>query len=84
MVDLSEEQADDLMYLRKVYLSRRGALLIKRQTHLASMSAQQLPHPSDSLGSLLDFSTVMKEHAMQDYKAYHQLCFAMGYGVRYH
>ncbi len=84
LVDLSQQQIDDAMYLRRVYISRRGTLLRKRQSQLAAcLGGKQstLLHANDSLHSLSEMAVMMKEHAMQDYEAYHQLCFAMFRGV---
>ena len=80
---LSEGQNQDLLYLRHLYITKRSVLHAKRQAYLneTCMGGTEPLHPHADLNHFTNLASVLKETAMQDCKAYHQLCHAVFKGV---
>ena len=80
---VSEDQIQDLLYLRHLYITKRSVLHAKRQAYLngTCMGGTEPLHPHADLNHFTDLARVLKDTAMQDCKAYHQLCHAVFKGV---
>ena len=80
---LSEEQTQDLLYLRRLYITRRSVLHGSRQVTMngACMGGQDSLHPHADLDHFASLGKLLQETAMQECKAYHQLCHAVFKGV---
>ncbi len=80
--DLSEHQVEDLLYLRRLYIHRRGALSLKRQALVSKpYPSGSALHPQQELDHVAELAAGLKEVAMQDGKAYHLVSHAMCRGV---
>lgn len=80
--DLSEQQVEDLLYLRRLYIHRRGALNLKREALVNKpYPSGSTLHPQQELDHVAELAAALKEVAMQDCKAYHLLSHAMCRGV---
>lgn len=82
-MNLSEEQLQDLVYLRQLYVTRRSVLHVKWQEHMnsACLGGKEPLHPHADLDHFANLAAVLKQTAMQDCRAYHQLCHAVFKGV---
>ncbi len=80
--NLSEEQVQVLLYLRRLYIHRRGALHLKRQAQVSKpyLNSNTM-HPQQELDHVAELAAALKEIAMQDCKAYHLVSHAMCRGV---
>ncbi len=80
--ELSEQQVEDLLYLRRLYIHRRGALNLNREALVSKPypSGSSL-HPQQELDHVAELAAALKEIAMQDCKAYHLVSHAMCRGV---
>ncbi len=87
-MSLSEPQMQDLLYLRRLYITKRSVLHVKRQSHITNtcMAGQEALHPHADFDQFANLAAVLKETAMQDCRAYHQLCHAVfkGVGAMFH
>ena len=82
-LNLSEAQLQDLTCLRRLYITKRSVLHVKRQAAMTSacMGGKGALHPQADFDHFANLAAVLKETAMQDCKAYHQLCHAVFKGV---
>ncbi len=80
--DLSEQQVEDLLYLRPLYIHRRGALNLKREALVSKpYPSSSTLHSQQELDHVAELAAVLKEVAMQDSKAYHLVSHATCRGV---
>lgn len=80
---MSDEQVQDALYLRRLYLTRRGQLAAEREAmtlQLHRLDAHQ-PPPEDKLNRLSDLSARLKNNAAADYTAYLKVACATRRGV---
>lgn len=83
MIGMSEEQISDLLYLRKLYLTKRGLLAAERGAMTLQMrNSDSWRHsPGDNLDRLSDLSSRLKENAAADYAAYLKIACSVRRGV---
>ncbi len=83
LMGISEEQMQDVMLLRRVYVARRGLHAMERRALVsqAPISHHQIPLPSDNLTQLSDLATQLKKNAADDYRVYHRVACALRRGV---
>ncbi|KAL0051965.1 hypothetical protein WJX82_005525 [Trebouxia sp. C0006] len=80
--DLSEQQVEDLLFLRRLYIHRKGALSLKREALMSKpYSSGSTLHPQQELDHVAKLAAALKEVAMQDCKAFHLVAHAMCRGV---
>ncbi|KAL0056358.1 hypothetical protein WJX82_010456 [Trebouxia sp. C0006] len=80
--DLSEQQVEDLLYLRRLYIHRKGALSLEREALVSKpYPSGSTLHPQQELDHVAELAAALKVVAMQDCKAYHLVSHAMCRGV---
>lgn len=80
--DLCEEQVHDLLFLRRLYIHRRGVLNLQRQALVSKpYPTSNTSHPQQELDRVSELTAGLKEIALQDCKAYHLVSHAMCRGV---
>ena len=85
LLAISEEQMQDIMLLRRIYVTRRGLHALERRALVsqAPISHHQIPLPSDNLTQLSDLASQLKKNAADDYRVYHRVACASRRGVRH-
>ena len=79
---LSDEQISDLLYLRRLYIHRKAMLQMQRQALISKpYVSNNVQHPQQDLDHVDDMAAALKQIALQDCKAYHQVSHAMTRGV---
>lgn len=83
LLDLSEAQVDDALYIRRLYLTKRGLLAVERNALMAEMDTvnKAIPHATESLASVSNVASLLQNNAIQDYQVYIKVCAAMRRGV---
>ena len=83
LLTFSEEQMQDIMQLRRIYVTRRGLHAMERRQLLskAPVSQHQMPLPSENLTQLSDLASQLKKNAADDYRVYHRIACALRRGV---
>ena len=83
LVDLSREQLDDVLYVRQLYLTKRGLLAGARNTLVAEIHAVSgsILSAGDSATKLSSLTCKLQQNAMQDYLIYIKVCAAVRRGV---
>lgn len=83
LLDLSEAQVDDALYIRRLYLTKRGLLAVERNALMAEMDTvnKAIPHATESLASVSNVASLLQQNAIQDYQVYIKVCAAMRRGV---
>ena len=82
-MNLTEAQRQDMMYLRRIYLTRRCLHAMERQALLAraAINRDQMPLPSDNLTHVSDLAARLQKNATEDYRVYHRVACAGRRGV---
>ncbi len=86
-LDHSEEQVEDLMYVRHRFYAQLGQLARDRKTLLNKMlndngvEINVLCHASDRLSELTKWSEQLRENAAHEYRVYLQFAAAFYRGV---
>ena len=80
-LNLSEPQIQDILYIRRLYHTRRGMLQAQRQAHISKICANKSVHPHQDFGHLADLADGLKAAALQDCKLYHNVGHALAWGV---
>lgn len=82
---LSEQQIQDLLLLRKLYLTRRGLLAVQRESLTRELHADSQPSlsASDMLTKVSDISAKLRQNAAEDYLAYIKIACAGRRGVSF-
>lgn len=83
LVDLSREQLDDVLYVRQLYLTKRGLLAEVRNALVAQIHAVSgsILTAGDSATKLSSLTCELQQNAMQDYLIYIKVCAAVRRGV---
>ncbi len=83
LVDLSREQLDDVLYVRQLYLTKRGLLAEVRNALVAEIHAVSgsILTAGDSATKLSSLTCKLQQNAMQDYLIYIKVCAAVRRGV---
>lgn len=83
LLAFSEEQTQDLMLLRRLYVTRRGLHAMERRALISQtpVSQNQIPLPCDNLTQLSDLASQLKKNAENDYRVYHRVACAARRGV---
>ena len=80
---LSDQQVDDGLYLRRLFLTRRGQLTMQRDALISELrhsQAKQL-HPEESLSSVTELASKLRKNAAEDYLTSMKMGFAARRGV---
>lgn len=77
---LSEAQFQDIMLLRKLFLTKRCLLRAKRDQLMATTSEPHL-HPSDNVARMTDLAEQLKDNASEDQRLLYQMSRAFYCGV---
>lgn len=74
---------DDALYIRRLYLTKRGLLAVERNALMAEMDTvnKAIPHATESLASVSNVASLLQQNAIQDYQVYIKVCAAMRRGV---
>ena len=80
-LNLSEPQIQDILYIRRLYHTRRGMLQAQRQAHMSKICANKSVHPHQDFGQLADLADGLKAAALHDCKLYHNVGHALAWGV---
>ncbi len=85
LLAFSEEQMQDLMLLRRLYVTRRGLHAMERRALISQtpVSQNQIPLPCDNLTQLSDLASQLKKNAENDYRVYHRVACAARRGVSF-
>ncbi|KAL0033744.1 hypothetical protein WJX77_003466 [Trebouxia sp. C0004] len=83
LLDLSDAQVDDALYIRRLYLTKRGLLAVERNALMAEMDTvnKAIPHATESLASVSNVASLLQQNAIKDYHVYIKVCAAMRRGV---
>jgi len=83
LVELSREQLDDVLYVRQLYLTKRGLLAEARNALVAQIHAVSgsILTAGDSATKLCSLTCKLQQNAMQDYLIYIKVCAAVRRGV---
>ena len=82
-MELSREQLDDVLYVRQLYLTKRGLLAEARNALVAEIHAVSgsILTAGDSATKLSSLTCKLQQNAMQDYLIYIKVCAAVRRGV---
>ena len=85
LLAFSEEQMQDLMLLRRLYVTRRGLHAMERRALISQtpVSQNQIPLPCDNLTQLSGLASQLKKNAENDYRVYHRVACAARRGVSF-
>ena len=80
---LSSRQVQDLLYLRKLYLTRRCHLAMRRDAliHELRYSQPKKLDPGATLSSMSELATKLRQNAAEDYLTYCKVACAGRRGV---
>jgi len=82
---LSQDQVEDLLYIRRLYLTKRGLLAMERNALMAETindgCDKAIPTARESLDSLTDLASALQQNAMEDYQVYIKVAAAVRRGV---
>ena len=83
---LSEEQISDTLYLRRLYLTKRGLLAVERsklmsEMHAAGSPDTAIPTARESLDKLCGLASNLQQNAVEDYQIYIKVAAAVRRGV---
>ncbi len=83
LVGLSREQLDDVLYVRQLYLTKRGLLAEARNALVAEIHAVSgsILTAGGSATKLSSLTCKLQQNAMQDYLIYIKVCAAVRQGV---
>lgn len=86
LLALTEDQVQDLMLMRQLYLTKRGLLAMERKALVTQMASGDgvMPHPSDNITKMADLATCLKENAAEDHYVHRKVVRAAFRGVRVH
>lgn len=85
LVALSQEQIQDFLLLRRLYLTKRSLLAVEREAlvsdlHKASMHEL---NSTESFAKMVDVSAKLRQNAAEDYLAYIKVACAARRGVSF-
>ena len=85
-MDLSQEQIEDVLHLRRLYLSRRALLAAERDSLLCKVHAAKpkQQYAADNLQQAMDVSARLRAIAVEDYTAYLKVACSVRRGVSPH
>lgn len=72
LLDLSEDQLQDMMLMRTLYITKRHLLSVRRE-ELVARTRERMPHPIENVTRMSDLASQLKENASED----HQLLYMM-------
>jgi len=82
VLNLSQAQVQDLLFLRRLNLTRRCTLSTERKALLHQMAASEaLDHRSDNLQAVSLMATQLQKNAAEDRQVYYKLARALYRGV---
>jgi len=84
VLNLSQAQVQDLLFLRRLNLTRRCTLSTERKALLHQMAvseAEALDHRSDNLQAVSLMATQLQQNAAEDRQVYYKLARALYRGV---
>ncbi len=81
-LELSQEQVEDLLQLRRLYLAKRAQLMKSREQQMEQMrNAGNGLHPGDVMTRMSRLATKLKVNAAEDYRVYNRTVCALVRGV---
>lgn len=80
MLSLSEQQINDIMFLRRMYFAKRRSLDAQR-TALISRMQEQAPNPVAHAARTSPFAAELRENAAEDFKFHQKAAAAVLCGV---
>ena len=81
-LEFSQEQVEDLLQLRRLYLAKRAQLMKSREQLVGQMrSAGNGLHPGDVMTQMSRLATNLKMNAAEDYRVYNRTVCAILRGV---
>jgi len=83
LLNLSDDQLQDMMLLRRLYLARRHLLAVKRSEVMAS-TQEQMPHPIENVTRMSDLAGQLKDNASEDHHLLYNMSRAFYCGVSDH
>ena len=80
---LSEEQACDLMHLRRLSITRRVVLSMQRKAFMAQLAASdsQVLNPTESILTVEELTKALSQNAVEDRKIFYKVARAVHRGV---
>jgi hypothetical protein len=80
---LSEEQACDLMHLRRLSITRRVVLSMQRKALMAQLatSDSQILNPTESILTVEELTKALSQNAVEDRKIFYKVARAVHRGV---
>jgi len=72
LVNLSQQQVGDVLYVRRLYLTKRGLFASERNALIAEMASVtcSIPNARDNITKLSALTSKLQQNAMQDYLVY--------------
>ncbi|KAL0052652.1 hypothetical protein WJX82_005331 [Trebouxia sp. C0006] len=75
MADLSEQQTEDMLHLRRMCITRRGQLANCRKAKLSQIPAEcfsdiHMPHPAENVVKLHSLGAFVRENGSEDFKVW--------------
>ena len=83
LLDLSEEQLEDMMLLRKLYVTKRHLLSVRREALMAS-TRERMPHAIENVTRMSDLASQLKDNASEDHQLLYMMSRAFFCGVSVH
>lgn len=80
LLGLSDDQLQDMMLLRQLYITRRHILAVHRKELMAG-TQEQTPHPIESVTRMSDLANQLKENAWEDHHLLYNMSRAFFCGV---
>jgi len=81
-LEFSQEQVEDLLQLRRLYLAKRAQLMKSREQLVGQMrNAGNGLHPGDVMTQMSRLATNLKMNAAEDYRVYNRTVCAILRGV---
>ena len=80
---MSEAQLQDIMLLRKLFLTKRYLLRAKRNQLMVITSEPHL-HPSENVSRMTDLAEQLKDNAAEDQRLLYQMSRAFYCGVTFY
>lgn len=80
---LSDDQAKDLLFLRRIFLTRRCVSSMDRKALINQLAATdgQVLNPTENIRAVEHLFTKLRENAAEDHELYYKVARAMFRGV---
>lgn len=82
-MQLSEDQAKDLFFLRRLFLTRRCVLSMDRKALISQLAASdtEVLNPTENITTVEHLTATLKQNAAEDHELYYKVARAMFRGV---